>query len=184
MLVSQVYYGSTVGGPTSGSFQIVVDLSKEGSSFSVPDLLALLLQWTKEKPTPIRIQGDIAESDQAEMLAFCSTLRDFNYPLSVVTDGQVRPNWFYLIPYIIVSLGSNSPWLRFDCAELRCVLQPGGLEPPLPPKPCPNYLIPGEGLTQEEIFFFLEKSSRTWGIIHQPKHTYKKILYQPRGGQR
>lgn len=184
MVVSDIYWGSVVGGPTSGSFQIVVELSKDGSTFSVPDLLALILQWTKERPTPLRIQGDIGSSDQGEMLAFCSTLRDFNYPLSINTDGMVRPNWFYLIPYIIVTITSNNPWLRFDCSEFRYYMLPGGQEPPFPPKVCPSYLIPGGTLTLEEIFSFLERSTRAWGVIHQPKHVYKKTLYQSKGGEK
>lgn len=185
MVVSDIYWGSVVGGPTSGSFQIVVVLSLgEGTSFSVPDLLALILQWTKERPTPIRIEGAMGTADQSEMLAFCSTLRDFGYPLSINTNGMIRPNWFYLIPYIIVTVSSTDPWLRFDCSEFRYQMFPGGQEPPLPPKPCPNYLIPGRDLTLEEIFSFLERATRTWGIIHQPKHVYKKTLHQPLGGQK
>lgn len=165
MHLASITYGSVSGGPFSGIFAVQVELSNRGALLSSADVVDKILTFIGKKRAPVRICGDLSAVTAEEMFGFCQTLKDFNFKLSLISNGQTRTNWMSLIDWLVVVI-SEEPWLRFHCHELRYVLKKGNdAEPELPSQLPSIYLVPGEGIGAEDIFRFLKKAKNPWGVI-------------------
>jgi len=178
MNLSSLTYGSVNGGMFSGVFAVQVELSNKGALLSSADVVDKILTFTGSKTPPIRITGDLTATNSEEMFGFCKTMKDFGLKLSLLCDGQTRTNWMELIDWLTVCVG-NEHWLRFHCHELRYLLKhEDDTEPELPAQLPAIYLVPTNGVTQEDVFRFIKKAKHQWGVITLPKQTYTSTIWR------
>lgn len=166
MKVTALNYKAIVGGPLNGALAIHLTIGGlEGTEYTGPALLELIVNFPKGAAKILYIDGSISGADDTVMFGLLKSLRDWEYHIVVESAGAVFPSWFALCHWNIVVIDTE-PWLLYECQEIRLYFTKGTPEPALPEKKAQAYyLLPKKDVPGGELFSFVKNSKYPWGII-------------------
>jgi len=177
MNIAAITYTPIRGGPQEGICTVWMTLG-EGTSIPPSEVVRQIVEFNGSAALKhVTIGGDLSSENADIMFAFVKALRDFGYGIRVLSDGQIYPPWFTLATWIVVSTDPVTPWLRFQCQEIRHKIEsPGDPEPPLPANLPPCYVL---GPDLKTAVSFVRRSKIPWGVLISGPDQYMEIIHHP-----
>ncbi len=114
-----ICYTRIKAGPNIGVPVFQINFKEQPNELGrVCEIVKEILNFNTGRNKNVYLKGPFPQCEE-EILTLVKTLKDHNYKIIALTNGERFYTWFSLVDWLIVETSTNGRWTGFKCNELH-----------------------------------------------------------------